>query len=233
MGGEARGQAGLSRGVGGVDQSLAAAGSRGSTPRRAAGCAAPTPATCRLPSFALRRRRVEGVNISPFISNLPFGKDTTSFTTPDASGSTSQVCVGWPAAAQPRCSAGAAAVSSPRPAGMAGPGLDRLVLNSLPVHLVLAAPACLRRPPTSRRRWRRGPPACWLTKTRAPRESQTVSTTKFSTQTQLGGRVDGWERGVQAGARAAVKTAGLLGWEWRVLTTPATAIPSTAAAATL
>ncbi|KAI7846207.1 hypothetical protein COHA_000277 [Chlorella ohadii] len=35
-------------------------------------------------------RRVEAVNISPFIANLPFGKDTTNFGTPDASGSTSQ-----------------------------------------------------------------------------------------------------------------------------------------------
>ncbi len=35
-------------------------------------------------------RRVEKVNISPFISNLPFGKDTTQFSTDDASGSTSQ-----------------------------------------------------------------------------------------------------------------------------------------------
>ncbi|KAL4432541.1 hypothetical protein ABPG77_000478 [Micractinium sp. CCAP 211/92] len=35
-------------------------------------------------------RRVEAVNISPFISNLPFGKNTTCFRTPDASGSTSQ-----------------------------------------------------------------------------------------------------------------------------------------------
>lgn len=35
-------------------------------------------------------RRVEKVNISPFISNLPFGKDTTRFSTEDASGSTSQ-----------------------------------------------------------------------------------------------------------------------------------------------
>jgi predicted ABC-class ATPase len=35
-------------------------------------------------------RRVEAVNISPFIANLPFGKDTTNFATPDASGSTSQ-----------------------------------------------------------------------------------------------------------------------------------------------
>lgn len=36
-------------------------------------------------------RHVEGVDISPFISNLPFGRDTTCFRTPDASGSTSQV----------------------------------------------------------------------------------------------------------------------------------------------
>jgi hypothetical protein len=36
-------------------------------------------------------RRVEGVDISPFISNLPYGKDTRCFSTPDASGSTSQV----------------------------------------------------------------------------------------------------------------------------------------------
>lgn len=36
-------------------------------------------------------RNVEGVDISPFISNLPFGRDTNSFRTPDASGSTSQV----------------------------------------------------------------------------------------------------------------------------------------------
>jgi len=35
-------------------------------------------------------RRVEKVNISPFISNLPFGKNTERFTTDDASGSTSQ-----------------------------------------------------------------------------------------------------------------------------------------------
>ncbi|EIE22453.1 hypothetical protein COCSUDRAFT_16516, partial [Coccomyxa subellipsoidea C-169] len=35
-------------------------------------------------------RRVEATDISPFISNLPFGKDTTMFRTPDASGSTSQ-----------------------------------------------------------------------------------------------------------------------------------------------
>ncbi|MEW6622934.1 MAG: ABC-ATPase domain-containing protein [Bacillota bacterium] len=35
-------------------------------------------------------RRVEKVNISPFISNLPFNKDTIRFSTEDASGSTSQ-----------------------------------------------------------------------------------------------------------------------------------------------
>ncbi|MGH9459979.1 MAG: ABC-ATPase domain-containing protein [Vicinamibacteria bacterium] len=35
-------------------------------------------------------RRVERVDISPFISNLPFGKATESFSTDDASGSTSQ-----------------------------------------------------------------------------------------------------------------------------------------------
>lgn len=35
-------------------------------------------------------RRVEKVNISPFISNLPYGKDTRQFSTEDASGSTSQ-----------------------------------------------------------------------------------------------------------------------------------------------
>ena len=35
-------------------------------------------------------RSVSAVDISPFISNLPFGKDTTCFSTPDASGSTSQ-----------------------------------------------------------------------------------------------------------------------------------------------
>ncbi|CDF37904.1 unnamed protein product [Chondrus crispus] len=35
-------------------------------------------------------RSITGVNISPFINNLPFGKKTTSFCTPDASGSTSQ-----------------------------------------------------------------------------------------------------------------------------------------------
>ncbi len=35
-------------------------------------------------------RRIEKVDISPFISNLPYGKDTNSFSTEDASGSTSQ-----------------------------------------------------------------------------------------------------------------------------------------------
>ena len=35
-------------------------------------------------------RRVEKVDISPFISNLPFRKDTTAFSTDNASGSTSQ-----------------------------------------------------------------------------------------------------------------------------------------------
>ena len=35
-------------------------------------------------------RRIEKVNISPFISNLPFGKDTQRFSSTDASGSTSQ-----------------------------------------------------------------------------------------------------------------------------------------------
>jgi len=35
-------------------------------------------------------RRVEKVNISPFITNLPFGRDTVDFSTGEASGSTSQ-----------------------------------------------------------------------------------------------------------------------------------------------
>lgn len=35
-------------------------------------------------------RRVERVDISPFISNLPFGRETSAFSTDDASGSTSQ-----------------------------------------------------------------------------------------------------------------------------------------------
>lgn len=44
-----------------------------------------------LPLSPSLSRRVEAVNISPFIANLPYGKDTTCFSTPDASGSTSQV----------------------------------------------------------------------------------------------------------------------------------------------
>ncbi len=35
-------------------------------------------------------RSIQNINISPFIRNLPFGKDTTSFSTTNASGSTSQ-----------------------------------------------------------------------------------------------------------------------------------------------
>lgn len=35
-------------------------------------------------------RNVQAVDISTFINNLPFGKDTRCFNTPDASGSTSQ-----------------------------------------------------------------------------------------------------------------------------------------------
>lgn len=35
-------------------------------------------------------RRIEKVNITPFITNLPFGKDTTQFSTDNGSGSTSQ-----------------------------------------------------------------------------------------------------------------------------------------------
>ncbi|MFP4196393.1 MAG: ABC-ATPase domain-containing protein [Methanomassiliicoccales archaeon] len=35
-------------------------------------------------------RRIERVDISPFINNLPFGRDTVGFSTEDASGSTSQ-----------------------------------------------------------------------------------------------------------------------------------------------
>merc|ERR1719373_1059818 len=35
-------------------------------------------------------RPVTGLDISPFISNLPQGKDTTNFSSGDASGSTSQ-----------------------------------------------------------------------------------------------------------------------------------------------
>lgn len=44
-------------------------------------------------SFKIRAedgRNVQSVDISTFINNLPFGKDTTCFSTPDASGSTSQ-----------------------------------------------------------------------------------------------------------------------------------------------
>jgi predicted ABC-class ATPase len=37
----------------------------------------------------LYRRWIEGVNISPFIKNLPFGTDTMAFSTTNASGSTS------------------------------------------------------------------------------------------------------------------------------------------------
>lgn len=36
-------------------------------------------------------RNVASVDISPFINNLPFGKQTEDFSTADASGSTSQV----------------------------------------------------------------------------------------------------------------------------------------------
>jgi predicted ABC-class ATPase len=35
-------------------------------------------------------RYVAGVNISPFINNLPYGQDTTAFSSDNASGSTSQ-----------------------------------------------------------------------------------------------------------------------------------------------
>ncbi len=35
-------------------------------------------------------RRIEKVDISPFIANLPFGQETAAFSTDDASGSTSQ-----------------------------------------------------------------------------------------------------------------------------------------------
>ena len=40
-------------------------------------------------------RGVERVDISPFISNLPFGKRTDAFSTPDASGSTSRRRTSW------------------------------------------------------------------------------------------------------------------------------------------
>jgi len=39
---------------------------------------------------AMDGRNIEKVNISPFINNLPFGTDTTAFSTENASGSTSQ-----------------------------------------------------------------------------------------------------------------------------------------------
>ncbi|MHB9112241.1 MAG: ABC-ATPase domain-containing protein [Thermoleophilia bacterium] len=48
---------------------------------------------CRADAVKIRAedgRRVERVDISPFISNLPFANDTTSFCTDNASGSTSQ-----------------------------------------------------------------------------------------------------------------------------------------------
>ncbi len=35
-------------------------------------------------------RRIAGVDITPFIDNLPYGRTTSSFQTDDASGSTSQ-----------------------------------------------------------------------------------------------------------------------------------------------
>lgn len=35
-------------------------------------------------------RNIQACDISSFINNLPFGKNTTCFDTPDASGSTSQ-----------------------------------------------------------------------------------------------------------------------------------------------
>lgn len=35
-------------------------------------------------------RRIERVDIRPFITHLPYGKDTSAFSTEDASGSTSQ-----------------------------------------------------------------------------------------------------------------------------------------------
>ena len=35
-------------------------------------------------------RSIEKVDIRPFINNLPFGRDTSRFSTQDASGSTSQ-----------------------------------------------------------------------------------------------------------------------------------------------
>jgi hypothetical protein len=49
----------------------------------------PAALRCTHPPFS-PPRRVEAVNISPFLSNLPRGKGTRCFSTPDASGSTSQ-----------------------------------------------------------------------------------------------------------------------------------------------
>jgi predicted ABC-class ATPase len=46
------------------------------------------PAACKI--RAEDGRRVEGVDISPFINGLPAGRSTTDFSTDDASGSTSQ-----------------------------------------------------------------------------------------------------------------------------------------------
>ena len=46
--------------------------------------------SCSSSGLIANGRRIEKVDISPFISNLPFGKDTRAFSTDDASGSTSQ-----------------------------------------------------------------------------------------------------------------------------------------------
>jgi len=51
-------------------------------------CVVTDPATMKI--RAEDGRRIEKVNISPFITNLPFGKGTEDFSTDDASGSTSQ-----------------------------------------------------------------------------------------------------------------------------------------------
>lgn len=40
--------------------------------------------------FCLAGRSINRVDIRPFINNLPFGRDTSTFSTQDASGSTSQ-----------------------------------------------------------------------------------------------------------------------------------------------
>lgn len=40
--------------------------------------------------FHVLGRSIEKVDIRPFINNLPFGRDTSRFSTQDASGSTSQ-----------------------------------------------------------------------------------------------------------------------------------------------